>query len=204
MIKIRECGEPLVELRRYVPDFVNGIRAKRLKKEGAVYLRKTVAEKLCEARMLLPEGVAFYIDDAWRPPHIQKELFDGFLKKWKKRFPSLTEKIIIQKIKKYVSPYDGKYVSGHITGGAVDIGLVKNGRRLPMWSHKLSYEENAASGQKKLPEHIRKNRKILFDALKNVGMENYSKEYWHWSYGDIFWARMNKKKTAIYGAAEIK
>lgn len=39
----------------------------------------------------------------------------------------------------------------------------------------------------------------MFDALANAGLSNYPKEYWHWSYGDIQWAKRAGEKTAIYG-----
>jgi zinc D-Ala-D-Ala dipeptidase len=61
---------------------------------------------------------------------------------------------------------------------------------------------SAKSFQEKLPQYIQKNRSIMFTALKKAGFSNYPKEYWHWSYGDIWWAKRNKKKTAIYGVIE--
>jgi D-alanyl-D-alanine dipeptidase len=63
----------------------------------------------------------------------------------------------------------------------------------------LTYQENAKSNQTKLPKYIKKNRKIMFDALTKAGMSNYPKEYWHWSYGDLWWAERNQKEYAIYG-----
>ena len=39
----------------------------------------------------------------------------------------------------------------------------------------------------------------MFSALKKVGLSNCSNEYWHWSYGDIQWAKRNQKKIVIYG-----
>ena len=52
---------------------------------------------------------------------------------------------------------------------------------------------------KKIPEYIQKNREILFKAMKKAGFSNYSKEWWHWSYGDRGWAMRENKKFAIYG-----
>jgi len=36
----------------------------------------------------------------------------------------------------------------------------------------------------------------MFKVLEKVGFVNYPKEFWHWSYGDIYWAKIKKK--AIY------
>lgn len=89
-----------------------------------------------------------------------------------------------------------------MTGAAVDLRLMKNGRKMPMKSKKLSYQENAQSVQPKLPKYIQRNRQIMFRALKKAGLTNYSQEYWHWSYGDIQWAKRNKKKKAFYGVVK--
>ncbi|MBI3671473.1 dipeptidase, partial [Candidatus Azambacteria bacterium] len=49
-----------------------------------------------------------------------------------------------------------------------------------------------------------KNREIMFKVLRGAGLSNYPKEFWHWSYGDVWWAKRNKKKIAIYGLAKNK
>jgi len=68
-----------------------------------------------------------------------------------------------------------------------------------MRSKKLNYQENSLSQQPKLPEHLQKNRKMMADALEKAGFSNYPMEFWHWSYGDLWWAKRKKKKIAIYG-----
>lgn len=42
------------------------------------------------------------------------------------------------------------------------------------------------------------NRKILAYALESVGFVNYYTEWWHWSYGDRYWAVMNNLDRALY------
>lgn len=51
-------------------------------------------------------------------------------------------------IKIYAHSYKGKFVSGHLTGGAFDIRLLWNGRRIQMCVSKLTFQENAKSIQK--------------------------------------------------------
>jgi D-alanyl-D-alanine dipeptidase len=87
-----------------------------------------------------------------------------------------------------------------MTGGAIDVRLInENGKRLPMISRKLTYEENCLPVHNKLPEHLKRNRKIMVDALSAVGLSNNVHEYWHWSYGDYYWAKREGRKKAIYG-----
>ena len=49
-----------------------------------------------------------------------------------------------------------------------------------------------------------KNRSIMSRALSSVGFVNYPTEYWHWSYGDRYWAYHKHKTYAIYGMVESK
>ena len=56
--------------------------------------------------------------------------------------------------------------------------------------------------QKKLPNYLRKNRQVFFDVMKKAGFSNYEKEFWHWTYGDYYWAKRNKKPFAIYGPVQ--
>ena len=204
MIRIKECGEPLIDIKKLCPDLVINLGSLRMKKEKTAYLRKTVAEMICQAKKYLPEDMTFIINDAWRPRYVQEEIFQQFIKHFKKRFFSWTASQIIKEVEKYVAPSKGKYASGHMTGGAVDLRLWRNGKKIPMNSSQLSYQENAKSFQSKLPAYMQKNRQVMFEALQKVGLSNYPKEYWHWSYGDTWWAKRNKKKVAIYGVIAEK
>jgi D-alanyl-D-alanine dipeptidase len=199
MIKIRECNEILVDIKKLCPDLIIDLGKQRMKKEKTAYLRKTVAEMICCAKKELPEGITFIIGDAWRPQYVQQEIMKKFIKRFSKKYPNLPKTKIVEEAEKYVAPANGKYASGHMTGGAVDLRLWKKGRKVPMKSSKLIYQENAKSFQPKLPKYIQKNREIMFNALKKAGLSNCPREYWHWSYGDIWWAKRNKKKMAIYG-----
>ena len=197
MINIKECNEPLVDLKKICPKVKIDLGKQRIKERA--YLRKTVAEMIQQAEKELPEGVTFIVGDAWRPQHIQEEIRKSFIKRFCAKHPNWPKTKITKEVEKYVAPQNGKYASGHMTGGAVDLRLWQGGRKIPMKSSKLTYQENAKSLQPKLPKYIQKNRNIMFSALSNAGLSNYPKEYWHWSYGDIWWAKRNNKRTAIYG-----
>lgn len=199
MIQIKECGEPLVDLKKACPGLIIQLNSKRRKKEKTIYLRKTVAEMICQAKKNLPKGMTFVVGDGWRPQYMQKEIFTWFIKHCSNQFPTWSKSKVIKKVKEYVAPLDGDRASGHMTGGAIDLRLWKNNRKIPMKSSKLTYQENAQSSQPKLPKHIQKNRKILFDVLSKTKLTNCEREYWHWSYGDFWWAKRGEKKTAIYG-----
>ena len=201
-IKIQECHEPLIEVGKACPDLIVKLNSKSAKRIYPAYLRKTVVEMICTAKTYLPEGMTFIINDAWRPRATQEEIRKSFIAGFTKKYPEWSERMVSNEVDKYVAPFSGKYASGHMAGAAVDLRLAKNGRKIPMKSSRLTYQENAQSHQPKLPRYIKKNRQIMFDALSKAGLSNFPKEYWHWSYGDVQWAKRNSKETAIYGVIE--
>jgi D-alanyl-D-alanine dipeptidase len=202
MIRIRECGEPLVDLRKVCPGVVIDLGEERMEKEKTAYLRKSVAEMINRACWELPKGMTFIIRDAWRPRHVQKDIFDAFMDRFQSRDPERPVEEIREEVETFVAPYEGPNVSGHMTGGAVDLRLWKHGKRIPMRSEDLSYEENAQSVQPKLQKYLQKNRELMFRTLEKVGLTNEPKEFWHWSYGDYWWAKRNGKSEAIYGPVD--
>jgi D-alanyl-D-alanine dipeptidase len=46
----------------------------------------------------------------------------------------------------------------------------------------------------------RANRDLLSGVLGSVGLVNYPTEWWHWSYGDRYWAYVTGARYALYGA----
>ncbi|MBI3671774.1 hypothetical protein HY249_03200, partial [Candidatus Azambacteria bacterium] len=142
-IQIKECNEPLVDIKKICPSVVVFLGKESTGKERKAFLRKTVAKMIRNAKKKLPKGMTFIIRDAWRPQHLQEEIFHQFVSRFSEKYPNWPKKRVVREVKKYVAPHDGKYVSGHMTGGAVDLRLLKHGRRVPMRSSKLSYQENA-------------------------------------------------------------
>ena len=199
-IKINDNHEPLVDIKKYCPNIIIDIGKERLKVEKTAYLRKTVAKMLRRAQKDLPEGWSFIVNDAWRPAYVQAKIYFDFIKRFSKKYPRWSRKRVLAEVDKYVAPWKGKIVSGHMSGGAIDLRLVdRRGRKIPIKSEKLNYQQNALSDQKFLPAYIRRNREILFLTLCRAGLSNYPKEYWHWSYGDYQWAKRNNKSIVIYG-----
>jgi D-alanyl-D-alanine dipeptidase len=44
---------------------------------------------------------------------------------------------------------------------------------------------------------------VLGGALGAVGLVNYPTEWWHWSYGDRYWALTTGAPAALYGPKEL-
>ncbi|GAB2882730.1 hypothetical protein GCM10027026_37160 [Myroides odoratimimus subsp. xuanwuensis] len=95
-------------------------------------------------------------------------------------------------------------VAPHVSGAAIDLTLVgPAGEEVDMGTPiNATPEESqgacyfAAPG---LSPEARRHRRLLADALVAAGLVNYPTEWWHWSYGDRYWARLTHRPAAIYG-----
>ncbi len=204
MIEVKDCCEPLVDLALMCPELVIDLAPDLNGKKRKAVLRKSVAEMVCKAKSYLPAGMTFIIGDAWRPQEIQEDILRSFEVRFKNQHPEWSHARVIEEVDNYAAPSSGKFVSGHMTGAAVDLRLWRNGRKVPLKSKSLSYQENALPDKVKLPEYLRRNRQIMFDALEKAGLSHAKTEYWHWSYGDTQWAQRNDKKIAIYDKIELE
>ena len=51
-----------------------------------------------------------------------------------------------------------------------------------------------------ISKEAQQNRAIMSHALTAVGFVNYPTEFWHWSYGDRYWAYHQHASHALYGS----
>ena len=219
-VKICECGEKLVSLKTL--DTKRLIVDSEYYKAGyqyaveECYARETVARMLHEASKTLPEGWKIVIFDLWRPLQLQKQLFDEYKAKLRIQHPKTDDRELDEKTQRYVSLPSSNPAcpSPHVTGGAIDLSLRDEaGKNLEMGagfdgfsdrSHTRYYEVKFEEEGKLAPQEeiYLRNRRILFHTLARVGFTNYPEEWWHFDYGNQFWARI-KGVEAIYGIASL-
>lgn len=172
-------------------------------------MRKTVYEKLKQAQALLPKGLHFCLYEGYRSLSLQKMLFDHRYDKVKQAHSHWSHQEIFTETTKLVSPVinlDGSHnVPPHSTGGAIDVYLIDDkGQAVDMGIHPADWTDD--DGSRSLTDsHVisdtaQKNRQIMSHALASVGFVNYPTEYWHWSYGDRYWAYHKNQQHAIYGS----
>ena len=110
-------------------------------------------------------------------------------------------------IKKFVSEpvKDIKIPPVHTTGGAVDLTIVDDkGNELDMGGgfdelsdrSKTSYYEGSEETE------IINNRRLLYNAMTSAGFTNLPSEWWHYDYGDRFWAYYTKHPAIYEGVFE--
>jgi D-alanyl-D-alanine dipeptidase len=166
-------------------------------------LRRMVAEKLCAASRLLPDGVRFSVIEGWRAPHIQARMYRSTWNWWQAQRPAWSEATLRRVVNRFTAPTDDPRVPPpHTTGGALDVMLV-DARDAPL-DLCSPYDPFDPRGYPfaapALSPVARQNRHLLRTALESVGITNYPSEYWHWSYGDQGWAYRGGHPHALYGA----
>ena len=55
----------------------------------------------------------------------------------------------------------------------------------------------------KVSKPAQENRELLFNVMEAQGFVNYPTEWWHFSYGDRYWAYHQQQDYAIYGSADF-
>ena len=180
----------------------------------ALLMRRTAAEKLSKINSLMAnEGLALHVFDAWRPRAVQAYFHDVWMpQEIAKRRPELTFEQIAEEVGCYWSKptEDPARPAPHETGGAVDLTLTwADGQPLFMGgifddpspiSHTDHYERETADFSFSA-EEARANRRLLYWVMTEAGFANYPEEWWHFSWGDQFWARMTGAPAAFYGLA---
>ncbi|MBP8535631.1 M15 family metallopeptidase [Streptomyces sp. MK37H] len=199
-IPVRECGEPLVDCR-------GALRVDERRSDAVgswARLRSSVAERLVRAQELLPDGWQWLLVEGHRPPVLQQSIFDGYLASLRRLHPGATEAELTTAATRWVAPLA---TAGHVAGAAIDLTVcTEDGAEVDMGCPEAATPEESdgacytdAPG---LPEQARRNRALMGEALKTVGMVNYPTEWWHWSYGDRYWALTARASNAIYGPWE--
>ena len=98
-------------------------------------------------------------------------------------------------------------VSGHPTGGAVDIIIYNSDTKkyLNFGSDVLDYSTTQCYYyNENISDEAILNRKMLRNLMIKQEFAPYDGEWWHFSYGDKEWAFFYKKEKALYNQMKIK
>ncbi|MEV5479452.1 MULTISPECIES: nitrilase-related carbon-nitrogen hydrolase [Streptomyces] len=204
-IPVKECGEPLVDIRTAAPALL--VAKDRHDARGHfAHLRQGVLQRLLAAQELLPDGLRLQIVEGYRPPALQRRYFEEYAEELRAAFPERQAQRLHQDASRYVSPPE---IAPHSAGGAVDLTLVTaDGEEVDMGTPiNASPEESDGAcytGAPGLPPAVRTARQVLTAALTAAGLVNYPTEWWHWSYGDRYWALATGADHALYGPMELE
>lgn len=186
-VPVRDLGEPLVPLLLGTP---------------GVKVREGVAMRLGYAASLLPSGIRLHVVEGYRHIQEQRRIIERYRAQLVDTYGALAPDELESLSSRYVAPLD---VAPHVSGSAVDLTLAdRDGRPLDLGSPFDANPEDsngacyfAAPG---ISREARERREVLAGVLTTAGFVNYPTEWWHWSYGDRYWALSLGQPHAHYGA----
>ncbi|GAA3831485.1 M15 family metallopeptidase [Sphaerisporangium flaviroseum] len=200
---VRESGEPLQDLRT-----LEVIRLDRrlADQTGAfAHVRVSVADRLVVAQTQLPRALHLLVVEGYRPPALQARYFAESLARHRAAHPDWDEERARIETSRYVAPLE---VAPHTTGGAVDLTLCDDdGVEIPMGTSVNATppesDEACYTAYPDISLEAMENRRILCTAMTSAGFVNYPTEWWHWSYGDRYWAFITGARYAKYGTTDM-
>jgi zinc D-Ala-D-Ala dipeptidase len=190
-IPVFECGERLVTLG---PE-LGPARAR---------VRAELASRLQEAGRLLPDRFALQVVEGHRSEVVQRQIIARYSSQVAAAHPGIGAADLEHLTSRFVSPID---VAPHVAGAAVDLTLVDaNGDELdlgtPIDATPEESDHACYFASPDIPTAARTNRATLAAALEAAGLVNYPTEWWHWSYGDRYWALVTGAPAAHYGPVD--
>ena len=168
-------------------------------------LRCDVARRLALAAAALPAHVQLHLVEGYRPPAVQAALYEAYRRRLLGALPGIDVAESHRLASRFVAPPS---VAAHPSGAAVDVTLVGTDRRpLDMGTAIDATPEDSdgacyldATGISDLARH---HRRLLRTSLESAGFVNYPTEWWHWSYGDRYWAFVTRAGAALYGEMRL-
>ncbi|SAL67325.1 peptidase M15D, vanX D-ala-D-ala dipeptidase [Caballeronia udeis] len=202
-----ECGERLVSLvglhsKVMIDDSPANITCLGYTPTFAV--RETVSRRLVDAATTLAGDFSILVKESLRPASLQKFYFERRLDRIWSENPDLSEQEAMERTARFIAP---PWVAGHPSGGAIDVTLCdRRGLEVDLG---CGYDEDEAASKGACFSHFNDlssdaldNRSRLFAVLESAGFVNYPFEWWHWSYGDKYWATVTQHPHALYGPVE--
>ncbi|TCO16582.1 D-alanyl-D-alanine dipeptidase [Kribbella steppae] len=189
-----ESGEPLIDL------FTRGIST-----PDRQFVRESVADRLAMADAFLPAGVRLHVVEGLRPVESQQEIYDDYRFELERLHPGISDHDAHVLASRFVSPVE---IAPHVAGAAVDLTLIGAHGPLDLGTPIDATPEESDGAcffeAANISREARTNRSLLADVLTAAGLVNYPTEWWHWSFGDRYWAYLEDRPNAIYDRADTR
>lgn len=206
-IALLESPEEFVDLAGFHDHIAVDLGRRDIKSRSPNFLkvRRGVADRLIAAAHALPDGLRLYVKEGYRPLALQRDYFSKHLSHLRRTLnPLPDEDTLITLTSHYVAPPE---VAAHPTGAAVDLTLISaEGIELDMGCVMNATDQESSGAcythNPFISRAAARNRQVLIAALTGAGFTNYPSEWWHWSFGDRYWAVMHHQSHAIYGPVE--
>lgn len=191
-LPLHEVGEPLVR-----PSIGTWAHPRVRSQAASRFLvRAGVAQRLRAADAALAGG-SIVLAEGHRPVEVQQRFWDHRYGAVRAANPEWSDAACRAETAKFVAPTDG--APPHSTGAAVDVIVVgSDGSAVDMGSA-LNDPGPLMATHADVPSAARRWRDRLVAAMEGAGFVNYPHEWWHFSYGDRYWAWRTGARAALYG-----
>ncbi|MCD4525307.1 M15 family metallopeptidase [Nocardioides sp. cx-173] len=191
-VPVRDLGEPLVALDAALSP------TRQL-------VRRGLADRLAAAHVALPSGIGLLVVEGHRPVAAQRAIVASYGAQVRAANPTVSVAEAERLTSRFVAPVG---VAPHVAGAAVDLTLVDAcGEELDLGTPIDATPEQsdgrcyfAADG---IGADARAHRLLLARVLGGAGLVNYPTEWWHWSFGDRYWALSTGAPAALYGPVDV-
>lgn len=144
------------------------------------WLRASVLDRLGAAADSLPDHWGLAVFDGWRPLDLQAELYDAAY-----RDADLPEGFVA-----YPDP-DPTTPPPHLTGGAVDLTLTRDGTPLALGTGFDDFSALAwTDALEGTPGADRDARRLLYGTMRDQGFVVLDCEWWHFEHGTRLWGAL--------------
>ena len=161
--------------------------------------RRGVYERLRHASSLLPGHWNIVLKAGFRPLEVQTSVLQAFIEESRVQHPSWSDEEHLAHARLFVA--DPNVVCPpHTTGGAVDVDIKdKNtGQYIDMGCPINTDDEIAFLHSDQLTSAQYENRMTLLDAMLAAGFAPNVNEWWHYQYGETYWAAFYGHDETIY------
>lgn len=164
-------------------------------------VRRGLADRLCVAATRLPPGTRLRVVEGHRSQQDQEAIIAGYGAVLRGLHPGVDAADLDRLTSRFVAPVA---VAPHVAGAAVDLTLVDwSGTDLDMGTPIDATPEDSGGAcyfdADSIDARARSHRVLLATVLNDAGLVNYPTEWWHWSYGDRYWALQTGAPAALYG-----
>lgn len=169
------------------------------------HVRAPVLQRLLDASAALPDDLRLVLVEGYRPPALQVEYFEEYRTELLAERPGLSDAEVHRLASRYISPPE---VAPHCAGAAVDVTLFSpEGEELDLGTAVNATPESTDgriyTAHPDVTGEPLRLRQVLSRALGDAGFVNYPTEWWHWSYGDRYWAHVTGADRALFDAVDL-
>ena len=161
-----------------------------------IYLRKEAFVRLSNAantiQLLLRPQLEIEIVYGYRAMSIQTNLYEKIKAELESQYEGSE---LMEAVHRMIAVPE---VSGHPTGGAVDVQLTQDGEPLDFGTKIWEFTPDSYTFNPYISRDAWTNRQLLRRVMTTVGFAPFDGEWWHFSYGDREWAKYYDQPNAIY------